>query len=111
MEDICNSIRDVLELDRQGGELVLRDEATVILVDHEVVTFHALYMISTLHPNLHISTHATDSGRSGFMVVFSLNLRKHVLCSAPAILYTYTSVCLICCVVLALVPMTPHWVS
>ena len=97
----------MLELDRHGGTLMVRDDVTAVLVDHELITFHALYMISTLHPNVRISTHATDCSSSGFMVVFVYNRSKPVLCSTQAMLYAYTGVCLVCCAVLAVVHTTP----
>ena len=109
MEHVCQSIRDVLELDRHGGTLMVRDDTTAVLVDHELITFHAQYMISTLHPNVRISTHSTDSSSSGFMVVFVYSRGKPVLCSAQAVLYSYTAVCLMCSVVLSVIQVTPHW--
>lgn len=106
MDAATRDIRSILELNRHGGTLIQRDKNTAILCDYELITFHAMETLSTLHPDVHISTQACAESSSGFMVVFVYKQNPGVLCSANTVLSVCTFVCLMWSVVLVCVYTT-----
>jgi hypothetical protein len=108
MDAACRDIEIILELTRHGGTLIPRDKNTAILVDYDLLTFHAMEALSTLHPDVHISTQACEDSSSGFMVVFVYKQNPGVLCSANIVLCVCTCVCLLLSVMLVAVYTTSH---
>lgn len=108
MQDACRDVSRMLDLQRHGGTLIQRDSCTAILVDHELVTFHALETISTLHPNLQISTQACAESTSGFMVMFVYKPYAGVLFSANTVVCVCVCACLLWSVVLVCLHVSPH---
>lgn len=108
MQAVSRDINTILELSRHGGNLIERDKNTSILVDYDLITFHAMEALSTLHPDLHISTQTCEDSSSGFMVVFVYRHSPGVLCSANTVLCVCTVLCVLCSVVLVCVYTTSH---
>lgn len=108
MEAMCRDVSSILELHRHGGTLVPRDSNTAVLIDYDLITFKVLETLSTLHPDVHISTQACEDSSSGFMVVFVHRPNPGVLCSANTVLCACTLVCLLLSVVLVCVYTTVH---
>lgn len=94
MESASRDISSILGLHRHGGTMIQRDTNTFILVDHEMISFHAMETINTLHPCLHISTQASAESTSGFMVVFVYRPHNGILCTTSTVLYACMVLCL-----------------
>jgi hypothetical protein len=108
MEAVSRDIHSILELNRHGGTLITRDKNTSMLVDYDLVTFHAMETLSTLHPDLHISTQACEESSSGFMVVFVYRPTAGFLCSSNAVMCVCTLLCVLWSVLLVCVYTTSH---
>lgn len=108
MQDACRDVSRILDLQRHGGTLIQRDSFTAILVDHELITFHALETISTLHPNIQISTQASVDSSSGFMVMFIYKPYAGVLFSANTVVCMCICACLLWSVVLVCLHVSPQ---
>jgi len=101
MQSLQDTVRAVLDIDRMGGGLLIRDTFTLVVYNTSFVSQKMIDVILEQHPLVDISMQSSETSTSGFVVVFTHASSSPVYVSsaffqvmtAMLILLSTTSVC------------------
>lgn len=64
-----------LEVKRKGGQLVIRDDYTLLLLDYDFLSSQQILLITERFPRVVITTHQSQASSTGYYVLFSYKPR------------------------------------
>ena len=70
-EIVKKFIQEIMNCERSGSSILIRDENTVILTDCEDLVHDQIDAIIQKYPSICIEYASTQSSKSGFVVIFS----------------------------------------
>lgn len=94
MQALRRTVEQVLDTNKQGAKLLVRDESTLLLYDNTFMSQDAVQLILERCPRTDVSVQQCDSSRSGYVVQFSVQENRSVLLSSP---FFYIAQCTILC--------------
>jgi hypothetical protein len=102
IKELKSFLMKILDLERSGGTVFIRDNDTVIVVDKLTVTNTHIKLLQARFPHVSIDIISSTSSRSGFMLLASsakpynriwerslLRLVMHCAFFASTVLWTY----------------------
>ena len=101
MQSLQDTVRAVLDLDRMGGGLLIRDTFTLVVYNTSFVSQKMIDIILEQHPLVDISMQSSETSTSGFVIVLTHASKSPVYVSsdffqvmlAMLVLLSTTSVC------------------
>jgi hypothetical protein len=69
---VAAGLRSLLDLDRRGGRLFLRDTNTIILVDCNRFSSEQIDCVQTVYPQLEATVLQSDASLTGFIILFHM---------------------------------------
>ena len=60
-----------LEVKRKGGQLVVRDDYTLLLLDYDFLSSQQILLITERFPRVVVTTHQSPASSTGYYVLFS----------------------------------------
>jgi len=82
MQSLQDTVRAVLDLDRMGGGMLIRDTFTLVVYNTSFVSQKMIDVILEQHPLVDISTQSSETSTSGFVVIFTQASTSHVYVSS-----------------------------
>lgn len=66
-----------LEVKHKGGQLIVRDDYTLLLLDYDFLSSQQILLITERFPRVVVSTHQSPASSTGYYVLFSYKPRKN----------------------------------
>jgi len=95
MPTLRQTIMLVLDVERKGGRLLARDEATLVLANTDFAAHASLALIAEQHPHTEITVANSAASSSGYIICFTDRPPRPVYQSAAFIQVALTAVCII----------------
>jgi hypothetical protein len=70
---ICNTVLDV---QKRGARLIVRDDYTLILLDYDGLDSRQTMLIAEQFPDVTVSVHESNASHSGYCVLFTRQAKK-----------------------------------
>ena len=79
IEKFASHLRMSFKPERYGASIIKRDEETIILSGYEHINEECIYQLKSKWPRVNISFHSSEQSKTGYIVVFQMQMAKNVI--------------------------------
>lgn len=77
INNIKQLCEQTLEVKRKGGQLIVRDDYTLLLLDYDFLSSQQILLITERFPRVVVTTHQSQASSTGYYVLFSYKPRRN----------------------------------